>query len=339
MKVWAIQAPVDNNTDTKEAKELNNFLTVSLYNGISRFGWSSANNADLNILKLKNLSNINRVELEYWNKAKFLLNIKPGDWVVHINLPKKGYCIAAKVVGKYEFDEYETKCRDYKHILTIDISSLIKFDRNDAAILPKISSQLKLRGSSWMLSDTQSFLESIKNIKLNLAPRKRDSNDKILYLQKSVEPLFTAITEKINCYYPKDKLRFLIATVMEKIPNLFSVEIKYDGTFFLNNGEIYVTTQIINPVTGTIKKELLLVLINLYENELFETSIKNQIEEAIDIYKIDAVMIVDINNKTPNLKENLNQLSTEINKPINLLAGNDVTKFIVKHYPEIIFDN
>lgn len=42
---------------------------------------------------------------EHYGANAFLLRINPGDWVVHVNLPCYGRCIAVQVTGEYGFDE------------------------------------------------------------------------------------------------------------------------------------------------------------------------------------------------------------------------------------------
>ena len=83
MQVWAF-----NKSNNQEARDL---IYKSVKSGKSRFGWSTKAE---NNLKLKDNWS------EDHSKQLFLLQIKPDDWIVHINTPSYGKCIAAKVTSE-----------------------------------------------------------------------------------------------------------------------------------------------------------------------------------------------------------------------------------------------
>ena len=89
MAIWAFNKP--------EKDEIIKFVYSSLQNGISRFGWSYHDNADLEALKNKPWKSMIEKEKISWKKASFLLQIKEDDWIVHINVPRWGECTAVKV--------------------------------------------------------------------------------------------------------------------------------------------------------------------------------------------------------------------------------------------------
>lgn len=80
MNVWAFNGVVD-----ESARKL---LVESLKAGKSRFGWSQKDNHDLRIPN--NWT-------DWHSRQRFLLEIQPGDWIVHINTPSRGRCMAAEV--------------------------------------------------------------------------------------------------------------------------------------------------------------------------------------------------------------------------------------------------
>ena len=86
MKVWAF-----NKVDHDEYREN---IYSSFKSGVSRFGWSQR---DEHNLKGNQWS-------DWHSKQLFLLNIKKGDWIVHINTPSQGKCIAGEVLTEYDFD-------------------------------------------------------------------------------------------------------------------------------------------------------------------------------------------------------------------------------------------
>ena len=159
MQVWVFNSPDEKATD---------FIYSSLLKGFSRFGWSYIDTADLNILERKRWEELNDDETECYRKTSFLLNIEIGDWIVHVNIPEWGKCTAAQVISTYEFDKEHnsigidyTNFGDYRHLIKIDVNTLITFDRNNHNVLPYVSRRLKLQGHYWTIKKTDDFIGEI----------------------------------------------------------------------------------------------------------------------------------------------------------------------------------
>lgn len=105
MNVWAFAMVTDD-----DARQL---VYESIKQGKSRFGWSEDPESDLR----KN-----------WDsKQGFLLSIKKDDWIVHVNMPQWGKCVAVRVVGEYGHDT-GLKCEwgnDFRHYIPVDESSVV----------------------------------------------------------------------------------------------------------------------------------------------------------------------------------------------------------------------
>jgi len=100
MTIYALKGPsLADYKDQDELQKIQQFLSDSIKNGVSRFGWSYIDTADLTKLQRKPWQEMDEKEQNCWAKANFLLGIKEGDWVVHINLPYWGYCLAGKVIS------------------------------------------------------------------------------------------------------------------------------------------------------------------------------------------------------------------------------------------------
>src|ERR1035437_2964509 len=116
MNIWAFaQVP----------EEVRPQLHQAVQNGKSRFGcWGTR---DLR----KN-----------WNgELKFLLSIKPGDWIVHVNLPSWGLSVAVIASGVYEYDE-GIRCKwgnDFCHYIPVDPKTIVPFRRNDPNVLTSVN--------------------------------------------------------------------------------------------------------------------------------------------------------------------------------------------------------
>jgi len=154
MTVWAFNIPNEKNYD---------FVCESLKQGISRFGWSYLDSADLHKLADKPEEDCSEDEFEIWDKTNFLLNVEKGDWIVHINVPEKGKVTAGKVLLEYQFDQ--SRKGDFRHFFELDKDSIISFDRNDTRVPEGLSKRLKLQGRYWTIKVEDEFFEVIERIK------------------------------------------------------------------------------------------------------------------------------------------------------------------------------
>ena len=109
MAIWAFKGPTTADYNPEEYKQVTTFLVNSFNEGISRFGWGYTDKADLYKLDPKSFSEMDNDEKKCWDKANFLLEIKPGDWIVHINLPYWGACLAGQVIEPYVFEEEDNE--------------------------------------------------------------------------------------------------------------------------------------------------------------------------------------------------------------------------------------
>ena len=194
------------------------YVTKSLLeNGSSRFGWGY-----LNLLTLKNKKSEDMTpdEQEVWSKTNFLLNIIPGDWIVHINTPTYGKCTAGIVNETYKYD-LDPIVGDFGHCIPLLKDSIITFDRNDKSVHPSISSRLKLQGRYWRINNHSEFLESLDKLsskhqqlenitegKKEISISQEDSNDtppnfnKILSNHKIKGSFLTKLVE-CSSYYDR----------------------------------------------------------------------------------------------------------------------------------------
>jgi len=144
MAIWAFKGPTTADyAGEEEYQQVTHFLNTSFRNGIARFGWSYIDGADLHKLNPKPFAEMDEDETECWNKARFLLDIEPGDWIVQINIPYWGACVAGKVTESYSFEQKENEVGDFRHMISIDPASVVEFERNGDAVLPIISRRLQ----------------------------------------------------------------------------------------------------------------------------------------------------------------------------------------------------
>ena len=201
--VWAFQSP----GDEREKKLLNE----SIKSGKSRFGWSFIDEHDL---RLENNWT------DEHSKQLFLLEIKEGDWIVHINLPVWGRCVAAKVCSEYKFGEAlelpwreEWTRKDFRHCFKINADSIIEFSRRDPRILP--SDNLCPRRRYHQIYEVDDFDRSIENL---------NSEKQEDHLKNKLQPLLIDISKCIHKMHPSKKLERFLAGVFRKIPTVVEVE-------------------------------------------------------------------------------------------------------------------
>ncbi len=219
MNIWAFNRASD--------KKIIDFVTTSLKNGISRFGWGYKNKLDIRELAPKPWDEMSKEEIEIYNKQNFLLDIKKGDWIVHINIPKVGQVTAGQVIEEYNFDNEDNEINDFRHFFKLDKDSIVEFDRNADFVPDEISKKLKLRGRYWRIYDKDDFSNIIDainehDIKKELEKAKKTKN---LTLENKI--INDDAWQKITKLTDIEELSFIntdIGKVPQNIGNLTSVK-------------------------------------------------------------------------------------------------------------------
>ena len=318
MSVWAFNKVVDD-----DARKL---VYESIKSGKSRFGWSKK---DENNLLKDNWT-------EDHSKQLFLLRIKPGDWIVHINTPTDGNCVAAKVTSEYKFDEgldiyYDKKWIDFRHNFEIDVDSIIEFHRNDPNVLPNISRRLKLQGRYWQIRVIDDFNETIKNLKENKVQLKSDETTGLHHLRDQMP--YKRIAQIIHDTHPKKKLEELIADVFRQIPNFKVIENGSGrGSDYGADLVIEIETRLPDELGLNNPPLNLVVQIKSYNWNIYDTHAVEQIETALKKYNGDMGLIITTAQKTDEIEKAIDEKISKLDKPINIIAGDDLARFVLKYY-------
>lgn len=329
MTIWAFNKPND------EAVE---YIFESLKKGYSRFGWSYSETSDLNILNDKKWEDMDEDEIICWSKANFLLQVEKDDWIVHINVPDWGYCSAVKVIDGYSFDDTENELGDYRHIIKIDPDSLITFDRNDNNIMPVISRRLKLQGNHWRINQIDDFTKSLENLKSNRVNLNVNESSGQYYLKNDLSDYLVSITGLIQKHHPGKSLENLIANVFRRIPSVSDAVENGSGWKSDNGADLIVKYKSGLPISNLEKEGVLVVQVKSYEGYHFDKTAVHQIEEAIEVFKADMGMIITTAEKTDEIEKEIDILSKKLDKPVSLISGKDVAKFVLKYGSDLIID-
>ena len=311
-------------------KVSNEFERELLYNSIksgkSRFGWSQ--NDEHNLALKDNWS-------EHHSKQLFLLQVCPGDWIVHINTPYWGRCIAAQVTSGYNFDEgLECKQRiDFRHCFDIDTKTIMEFDRRDPNILPSVNLNPRQRYHRVYAFDD--FIKSIENLKSNEVNLSGSESSGEYHLKEKTSEYLAKIATQIQGTHGGKELERFLAKVFRKIPGVVDVNENGFGWGTDYGADLIVTT---SSALGNLSLEhRIIVQVKSYQGEHNSLDAVNQVKIGIDKYSGTAGMIITTARASEVLDNKVKEVSDEIGIPIDLLAADDVAKFVIKHAPELVF--
>ena len=272
---------------------------------------------------------------EHHSKQLFLLQVCPGDWIVHINTPYWGRCIAAQVTSGYNFDGgLECKQRiDFRHCFDIDINTLIEFDRRDPNILPSVN--LNPRQRYHRVRAFDDFIKSIENLKSNAVSLSGPESSGEYHLKEKANKYLSEITTQIQDTHGGKELERFLAKVFRKIPGVVDVNENGFGWGTDHGAVLIVTT---SSALGNLSLEhRIIVQVKSYQGEHNSLDAVNQVKIGIDKYSGTAGMIITTARASEVLDNKVKEVSDEIGIPIDLLAADDVAKFVIKHAPELVF--
>jgi len=319
MRVWAF-----NKVNDVVAREL---LYQSIKSGKSRFGWSQKEEHNL---KLKDNYT------EWHSKQLFLLQIQPDDWIVHINTPSWGNCIAVRVTSSYDFDD-GLQCpwgTDFRHFFEVDINSIVEFDRRNPNILPSVN--LNPRQRYHRIYAVNDFLQSLDNLSTNkVASLAQGESKEEFHLREKTETYLSEITKLIHETHKSKNLERLLAKVFRKIPNVVDVSENGFGWGTDYGADLIVTMS--TSLSNLQFENKIIVQIKSFEGIHNELNAVEQIKTGIQQYAGTAGMLITTAKKTEALESKIKDVSDELGLPIDLLAFDDVAKFVIKHAPELVF--
>ena len=317
--IWAFNT-VDNPEDIP-------LIYESVRDGKSRFGWSGKDINDLSKEENRQIPD-NSEQLR-------LLKVKEGDWIVHRNTPEYGKFVAAQVTSEYQFDE-GLKCSngriDFRHCFEVDKETVVVFNGKDTRVLPTIwLNQIYRLESIYAVDD---FLESIENLKGGAIELGEGESKEEYHLRaKTDKELLSVATKLIQKTHKRKKLEGYLAKVFRKIPGVEAVNEhgKKGGTD--HGADLIVRMR--DPL-GFERK--IIVQVKSYNWEHLELGAVEQVKTGIKEFGGDAGMIITTAERTEVLENEIEKISKEINRPITLLAGREVSGFVIKHAPELLFN-
>ena len=292
----------------------------------SRFGWSSSDENDLSKEENRQIEG-NRLQLR-------LLEVKPGDWIVHRNTPEFPKFIAARVTSEYQFDE-GLQCSgriDFRHCFELDTDTIVEFDRLDANVLPTVHlNQLKRLEE---INQVDDFLASIENLKEGAVVLDEGESTEEYHLRAKMDKkLLSVAAELIHETHRRKKLEGFLAKVFMEIPGVETVDEHGKGGGTDHGADLIVTVRDSLDFVRTI-----IVQVKSYGWKHYDLHAVEQVKTGIEKFKGDAGMIITTAERTEELEAEIEKISKDINRPITLLAHREVSAFVIKHAPKLLLN-
>ncbi len=325
--IWAIKGSRDDSG--KWDLEQNRELRASLKKGTARFGWSYIP-SDLRKLqkKIDSKSWDSLTEDEQYCYQPFLLNeVKPGDWWVYINVPEPNKCCAARVTSPYKWlGEY----KDFNHSVEVDPKSFFEFDRNDAAVPPYLRARLMLQGRKWRINAHGDFEKLRESARHNGLGTPFDEKSEAASLVLELRPLLAQITSLVQRNYPHRRLELLSGEILKAIPRARVTHVggaSDHGTDIIVEYDDWLVTEGLQPPRKC------LVQVKSYEGEHWDTRAVQDLERAFERYPdADTGLIISTADKsTPQLEAALDKLRDKLGKPLGLLIGPSLARFMLRY--------
>ena len=272
---------------------------------------------------------------EYYGRNRLLLEIEKDDWIVYVNMPTYGRCVAVKAVDGYEFDEgiliKEWGTHDFNNYIPVDPLSIVEFSRNDMNVLPSVN--LAPRRRIQRVSEVSDFLQSLENIE-NQTYSGSKSERSVLHLREKVEQLLPTITAEIQRMNRSKEFEKFLKKVFDNMPNTSVVTQNGFGWKSDNGADLIVEFD--RPVIGVSVSTKLIVQAKSYEGDHYDKHAIDQIAEGMKAYNADAGLLITTANETEELEEYVREKSDSLDKTIDVIAGDDVAKFVLRYAPELL---
>jgi hypothetical protein len=251
-------------------------------------------------------------------------------------MPEYGKCVAAKVLKEYDWDSgipvhYGV---DFGNFYKIDIDSLITFNRRDPNIVPSVN--LEPRRRVQIIHQKADFLKSMENLKEGNFDRVKHQDRGVAHLQNKTEMVLAQLTRVVQQMNKSKELEKFLHRVFERVPNCTSVT---NGFGWKTDHGADLIVDFENPLVGINLSHKLIVQVKSYENEIADRNAIDQIIEGINVYQADGGLLFTTAKMTEDLENYIVEQAEDHNTTIDVIAGNDVARFILRYAPDLILGN
>lgn len=305
-------------------------IAADLKDGVARFGWSYAEpTADLRMLAARieagGAAALNDAEAHCWQP--YLLDMKPGDWLVYVNVPSYGRCTLAQVSGGYHWRH--PRDRDFNHQLAVDASTVQEFDRNAAYVHPYLARRLKLQGRTWRIDADSEFDALREALEQGTDERPITQDDRLQLFRKTARPEFENLARAIHRTHPNYGLEHLLEQVFLAVPHVVRVERR--GGAHDHGADLIVVSEHPVGLLGEVRQTTTVVQAKSYEGTLASTRCIDDVARALARYGADAGLVATTAIEiAPEVRAAAEQLAAESGKSVDVLAGADLAAFVVR---------
>lgn len=271
---------------------------------------------------------------QYYGPNDFLLRIKAGDWIVHVNCPNYGRCVAVRVAGTYDFDG-GLECSwgtDFCNYIPNDPRTIVEFDRNDPRIVPSVNLRPMRRGQR--ILEVEDFLNSVENLK----QRQSSSSDKglrgVVHLREKMNSdILPRIANYIHTLNRSKEFEHFLYEIFDNMPNVEAIKNGF-GWRTDHGADLIIDFQ--NPIASVSLKSRLIVQAKSYTGDHHDLNAIDQIVAGIQEYRADAGLLVTTANPTEELEDYARLRSDEVGFPIDIIAGSEVARFVLQCAPDML---
>ena len=276
---------------------------------------------------------------EWYGPNMALLRIQKGDWVVHVNSPHYGHCVAAQATGEYDFDDgievaWETAMgkRDFNNYIPIDPASVVEFDRNDPNIMPSVNLSPRRRIQRVLAVDD--FLESLENKKAEKITEYAEGLRGLAHIRSKMDrEILPQITRLIHDMNRSKEFEKFLDLIFNSMANVLSIK---NGFGWRSDQGADLIVEFENPIIGVSLTSKLVVQAKSYEGHHFDMKAVDQIVEGIQAFDADGGLLITTAESTEELEDKIRSTSEDTGKVIDVLAGAEVARFVLSHAPHLI---
>ncbi len=271
---------------------------------------------------------------EYFGKNRLLLEIRKGDWIVHINMPEYGQCVAVQAAGDYQFDT-GLACswgQDFNNFIPNIPDTIVQFSRGDHNVLPSVNlSPLKRIQRIYQVDD---FLQSVDNLRQCKYSSDITDTRSSIHLKNRLKKLLPEITKAIHEMNRSKEFERFLHKIFSSLPNTKS---KPNGFGWRTDNGADLIIEFYTPILGIDLTTKLVVQAKSYKGDHFELGAVSQLIEGINKFEADGGILITTANRTERLEEYIRGESEKLKKPIYLIAGPEVAEFVLRYAPETLF--
>lgn len=270
----------------------------------------------------------------YHGRNGFLLRIQPADWIVHVNSPHYGHCVAVQAVGTYAFDE-GVECDwgpDFCNYIPVDPATVVEFDRNDPNVLPSVNLWPLKRGQRILA--VEDFLQSLDNLRSTRHSATDDDRRGLIHLRSKLDDLvLPQITAMIQQMHRSKEFERFLHEVFSAIPNATS---QLNGFGWKSDEGADLIVEFQSPVFGLTLTTKLVVQAKSYQGDHYDLGGVNQLVNAIKHFGADGGLLITTAQKTEYLEDAVRKAIETTGKNIDLIAGSDVARFVMRNAPHLL---